>query len=226
MSTHLHVRPVRRAGRWTVNLAILLVIGFGVLWIAPSLFGFSRYVITGGSMTGTYDKGSVVFEKKTEVADLKVGDVITYLPPASSGLSTLVTHRIVTIEPAQGGGTLYGTKGDHNPSPDPWKFQLLSAQQPVVQASVPHVGWVFIGLAHRSTRMLAIGVPAALIALGALAQLVTAVRDSRKPGENGDETAEETGVPEQRVPRRRIAIPAQRTSPREDVPVTAATGSR
>ena len=96
----------RRLVRWTANLAILLVIAGCAAWIVPSAFGYSRYVITGGSMTGTYDKGSVVFEKPVPTADLRVGDVITYMPPADSGVSTLVTHRILKMEPAQGGGVL------------------------------------------------------------------------------------------------------------------------
>ncbi|GAA3812026.1 signal peptidase I [Nocardioides panacisoli] len=187
MSTSEHRRTTiaRRTGRWAVSTATLLVILFCLAWIAPSLFGFSRYVITGPSMTGTYDRGSVVFEKPVDVADLEVGDVITYTPPADTGVTWLVTHRIVDIEPAEGGGLLFTTKGDHNPDPDPWHFQLVDQDQPVVQAGVPYVGWLFIALADKQTRMLAIGVPALLIALGALRQLVSAtretVRERRRP---------------------------------------------
>ena len=182
MSTSQHRRTgiARRLGRWSVTTATLLVILFCLAWIAPSLFGLSRYVITGPSMTGTYDRGSVVFEKPVAVADLKVGDVITYTPPADSGVTWLVTHRIVDIEPAEGGGVLFTTKGDHNPDPDPWHFQLVDQDQPVVQAGVPYVGWLFIALADKQTRMLVIGVPATLIALGALRQLVSATRETAR----------------------------------------------
>jgi signal peptidase I len=182
MSTSQHRRSTiaRRLGRWTVATATLVVILFCLAWIAPSLFGFSRYVITGPSMTGTYDRGSVVFEKPVAVEDLEVGDVITYTPPADSGVNWLVTHRIVKIEPAEGGGLLFTTKGDHNPDPDPWHFQLVDQDQPVVQAGVPYVGWLFIALADKQTRMTVIGVPAALIALGALRQLVSATRETAR----------------------------------------------
>ena len=166
----------RRLGRWSARLAMFVIITFCMVWLLPGLLGYSRYVITSGSMTGTYDKGSIVFEKNVPVADLRVGDVITYMPPASSGVDHLVTHRIYRIQPAAGGGTLFTTKGDHNPAPDPWHFQLLSKQQGVVQFGVPDAGWVFLTLAHKNTRMLVIGVPAALIGLGALAELITAVR--------------------------------------------------
>jgi signal peptidase len=170
---------VRRVARTVVNLLLLVVMAGSALWMVPGSFGYSRYVITGGSMTGTYDKGSIVFEEPVAVDDLRVGDVITYLPPASSGVSTLVTHRIVEIQPAAGGGALFSTQGDHNPDPDPWHFQLTDTAQPVVRASVPYVGWAFIALADRDTRMLVIGGPALLVALGAMGQLVGALRERR-----------------------------------------------
>ncbi|RNL78512.1 signal peptidase I [Nocardioides marmorisolisilvae] len=205
MSNHLQITPVRRASGWAINTAVLLVMLAGLAWVAPSLFGYSRYVITGGSMTGTYDIGSVVFEKKTPVEDLKVGDVITYMPPADSGVNHLVTHRVMKMEPAEGGGVLFTTKGDNNPDPDPWHFKLLGQEQPVVQFSVPKAGWVFIALADRTTRMLFIGGPAALIALAALGQLLKELRGSRIWEEKAAAKAPET--------RRRVLIPPQRTAP-------------
>jgi signal peptidase I len=171
---------VRRTARWAANVAILAVVVACAAWILPGFFGLSRYVITGGSMSGTYDKGSVVFEKPVQVADLRVGDVITYLPPPESGLSDLVTHRIVDLEPAQGGGTLFTTKGDANASPDPWQFRLVDSEQPVVQYGVPYVGWAFIGLADREIRMLVVGGPAAVVAVLALLELAGAVRSGRR----------------------------------------------
>ena len=216
-------RTARVSVRWAANLAILAVIVGCAAWIAPSAFGYSRYIITGGSMTGTYDKGSVVFEEKVPVADLRVGDVITYLPPADSGLTTLVTHRIVGMQPAQGGGVLFTTKGDHNPSVDPWHFKLLDSRQPVVRFSVPHAGWVFIGLADRQVRMLVIGGPAALVALFALGELIGALRGGRRRPGTEPEVASEAAVPvavgpTEAVPDLAARVPAQRTT---EVPVTA-----
>lgn len=205
MSNHLQITPARRASGWAINVAVLLVMLAGLAWLAPSLFGYSRYVITGGSMTGTYDIGSVVFEKKTPVADLKVGDVITYMPPADSGVDHLVTHRVLKMEPAQGGGVLFTTKGDNNAAADPWHFKLLDSEQPVVKFSVPKAGWVFIALADRSTRMMLIGGPAALIALAALGQLLLEIRGSR--------TWEEKEAAEAPETQRRVLIPPQRTAP-------------
>ena len=149
----------------------------GLAYLAPSLLGYERYVITGGSMSGTFEKGSIAFEKPVPVDQLQVGDVITYQPPADSGVSTLVTHRIVSREPLETGGLQFRTQGDANADPDPWQFQLAQAKQPVVEHTVPWLGYVFVALADRDTRMLAIGLPAALIALLSLVELAGAIRE-------------------------------------------------
>jgi signal peptidase len=188
----------RRLARWTTNLVVVLVILGCAAWILPAAFGYSRYVITGGSMTGTYDKGSVVFEKPVAVDDLRVGDVITYMPPAESGVTNLVTHRVIGMEPAEGGGVLFTTQGDNNQGPDPWRFRLLSDEQPVVQLGVPHVGWVFIALADRQVRMLAIGGPAVLVGLLALIELLGAVRSRLRRDEPVTAPAASLTVPAQR----------------------------
>lgn len=166
----------RRAATAVVNLALVGITLAGLAYLMPSLLGYERYVITGGSMSGTYDKGSVVFEKAVPAEDLEVGDVITYQPPASSGVTWLVTHRIIKVGVDQEGRQVLRTQGDANPDPDPWKFSLTSAEQPVVEHAVPYVGWVVIALADRQVRMLVIGIPAALVALLSLVQLGAALR--------------------------------------------------
>lgn len=167
---------ITRLGRRLLNVACVVVTLLAVAFLVPSLMGLQRYAIAGGSMTGTYNLGSIVFDQVVPVPDLHVGDVITYLPPADSNIDNLVTHRIVSID-----GDKYRTKGDANPDVDPWTFRLTASTQPRVVASVPYVGWVLLGLQSRHTRMLAIGVPAALIALLSLVQLLRGLRGARRP---------------------------------------------
>ncbi|MCD9199803.1 signal peptidase I [Aeromicrobium wangtongii] len=170
-----HARPRRsilaRVGSGLVNVVVIAVTLAGIGYLAPSLFGYERYVITGGSMSGTFEKGSVAFEKPVPVEDVKVGDVITYLPPPDSGVTNLVTHRIISDKILDTGVRQLQTQGDANPDPDPWKFSLTADTQPVVKTTVPHVGWVFVAMADRETRMLVVGVPAAIIALLSLVEL-------------------------------------------------------
>jgi signal peptidase len=151
---------------------LIVIVAAGALLI-PSLLGFQRYVIVSGSMTGTYDKGSIVFEKAKASNTLAVGDVITYRPPASTGVTNLVTHRLYKITAGENGQRIYRTKGDANQGPDPWTFTLPTATQNVAKFSIPYLGHVLIALADAHTRLIVIGVPAAIIALLALYDLVT-----------------------------------------------------
>ncbi len=168
-----------RAGSAVSTVVVVVVILGCAVWLLPTAFGYERYVITGGSMSGTFEKGSIAIEEKVPVEELQVGDVITYQPPADSGTSSLVTHRIVSVRPGEDGRALLRTKGDANDSIDPWRFSLAGSSQPVVRHTVPYVGYAFIALADRELRMLVIGVPAGLIALLALRDVAVALRRPR-----------------------------------------------
>ncbi len=188
MAAHRHPsrpRVARRVASSIGTFALVAVSLAAVAFVLPAGLGFQRYVITGGSMSGTYDKGSVVFERTVPAADLEVGDVITYQPPAASGVTTLVTHRVIGIKHDAQGRQVLRTQGDANPDPDPWRFSLTAPEQPVVAFSVPYVGRALIALADRDTRMLVIGVPAALVALLSLGQLVAALRSRPDPALGG-----------------------------------------
>jgi signal peptidase I len=139
-----------------VLLAILL----------PSLLGLQRYIITGGSMTGTIAKGSVVYARITPADQLKVGDIITFHPP---GCATAVTHRIIAISADVSGARTLSTKGDFNKSADPWNPIVLNEPtQARYVFHVPVLGYVLAALALRNVRLLVIGIPAVLIALSLL----------------------------------------------------------
>lgn len=138
--------------------------------LVPAALGMQRYVIVSGSMTGTYDKGSLVFDKPVPVADLRVGDVITYQPPAA-GPHNLVTHRIAWIGRDRDGGRAFRTKGDANRVADPWRFTLHQPMQARVSFSVPYVGYALAALSIPRLRMIIIGLPALLIGLAVAVQL-------------------------------------------------------
>jgi signal peptidase I len=156
-----------------VGTTLLLAAGvlLGALLVLPALAGYQRYAIVSGSMTGTYDRGSVVFDEVVPVSELKVGDVITYRPPAGSGPKGLVTHRIAAITRDRDGSRIFRTKGDANEVADPWTFKLAGLEQARVRAGVPYVGFAVAALSDRKLRMIIVGLPALLIALSSLAGL-------------------------------------------------------
>ena len=164
---------MRRAGR-IAGAAIPAVFALacavlGAAALLPAALGLQRYVITSGSMTGTYDRGSLVFDKAVPSRELKVGDVITYAPPSGSFQpGELVTHRIIWKGRDVKGKLGFRTKGDANPVADPWRFTLDRPTQARVVFSVPYLGYAFAALGLRPVRMAVIGLPALLIMLSVL----------------------------------------------------------
>ena len=168
-------RAARRVARLLIALAGVATLVFALVVLIPGMLGLERYVITGGSMAGSIERGDLVVAEPRPVSDLVVGDVITYLPPADSGITQLVTHRIIAVEPSPD-GPLFRTQGDANASADPWQFMLAGETQAVVVTTVPALGWVFIALADPAHRMVLLGVPAAVIALMSLREIVLLLR--------------------------------------------------
>ena len=145
-----------------VAAALVIVV---VVIAVPALLGLQRYVITGGSMTGTIAKGSVIYSRLTPVAQLREGDIITFAPP---GYSSLVTHRIISITRGQDGRLVYRTKGDFNKVADPWRVNLMQPTQARYVFKIPYLGYFLALLSIRQVRMLLIGFPAILIAISLL----------------------------------------------------------
>lgn len=145
--------------------AMLIAVGALLL---PAALGYQRYVITGGSMTGSIPKGAVIYSRLTPTEALRAGDVITFVPP---GLSTPVTHRIVSVKPDADGELVFRTKGDFNETADPWKVHLSDPVQAKYSFHIPYLGFALAALAIRSVRMLLIGLPATIIALSLLVSL-------------------------------------------------------
>jgi signal peptidase I len=106
-------RTYRCATR-TAYTAALLAMLFYVGLIA---FHYQPMVIVSGSMQKTIPVGSLVVDQSVDPRRLEVGDVISFEKPV--GHKGIDTHRIVAIENDQG-QRLLKTKGDSNPSADPW----------------------------------------------------------------------------------------------------------
>ena len=142
---------------WGRLLALVVILGpVTVLVLLPIGLGLQRYVMTGDSMDGdradSIPRGSVVFERLVPVDDLRVGDVITYRPPASAHADGMVTHRIVAID---ADGIL--TQGDGRPTPDEWRLESTENVVPRVVFSVPLVGYAYLVLADPFLWLLLLG---------------------------------------------------------------------
>ena len=162
----------------TSRLLVAAILAISVLVIiVPALLGLQRYVITGGSMTGTIGKGSVIYSRRTPTDQLKTGDIITFVPP---GHSAPVTHRIIAVDVGQDGQHVFQTKGDFNEAKDPWKVNMDGPTQARYVFQIPYLGYALAALAIRAVRMLLIGLPAIFIALSLLWSLWKQAGDELK----------------------------------------------
>jgi signal peptidase I len=161
--------PLRRLRRAGGALLTAAAVALAAIVLIPALLGYQRYVITSGSMTGTYDRGSLLYDRVVPTSTLEVGDVITYDPP--QGAAGLVTHRIASIDVQRDGTRVYRTKGDANETADPWTFTLSGRTQARAAFHLPYAGFALAALSDRHLRMAIIGLPALLVALSVLAGL-------------------------------------------------------
>jgi signal peptidase I len=137
-------------------LIALAVVGSAVL---VYVFHPRFDTVLSGSMRPGIQPGDVVMVRAVPTDELKVGDVIAFLPPAHT---TPVLHRIVSIDAS---GLV--TKGDANNVEDPWGKVATDS------ATTLRLVWVIpkIGLIAHNRGTVFIGAGALLIAAIALAVL-------------------------------------------------------
>jgi signal peptidase I len=162
------LRVLRKIG---LNLLFVAMLGCVAILLGPSLLGYQRYIILTGSMTGTYNRGSIVFDKPVPTASLKVGDPISYNPPPGFTSQGRETHRIYRITTGKDGVRTFQTKGDANKAPDVWHFTLPQPTTDEVKFHVPEIGYLFLILSIREFRLVVVGLPAVLIGLYELRKL-------------------------------------------------------
>jgi signal peptidase I len=118
---------VRPESRWRVAARSVGVgLGYGVLGVVllvaavtilvPRFAGAVPLTVLSGSMEPTLPVGSLVVVRPVDPADVRIGDVITYLPNPED--PTAITHRVTGITHRTDGGVTFTTQGDANDAPD------------------------------------------------------------------------------------------------------------
>lgn len=160
----MEIAPAPPRHPMSTRARVLLVLGIfapvTLLALLPTMFGLQRYVVTSDSASAGIERGSVVFERRVPVSDLRVGDVITYPSPTSGAGDGLVTHRIAVVE----GSHLQTRRGDVGEGLDPWLVPIDQATMPRVVLAVPYVGYPFIAPIGQSVWLVVLLVPGALLA--------------------------------------------------------------
>jgi hypothetical protein len=152
-------------------IGVLLVIGPVILLVfLPTVMGLHRYVVADDAMAGDVDgsigKGSVALTREVAAADLVVGDVIAFRPPAdeAGSQSVSVTRRIVSID-----GGVARTRGDNMAVDDAWRLDVSTGTFPRVVLAVPWVGQPFAGEAGQGGWLVLVGAIVLLLLLALVA---------------------------------------------------------
>jgi signal peptidase len=141
---HAHVKPRKRAWR-IVESAVIFVVAIVILW--PAQFGglTGLTVVSGHSMEPTYHTGDLVVSLRQ--LSYAPGDIVSYKVPAGqAGEGGRVIHRIFSIDSSTG-AAVYSTKGDNNPSVDPWHFGTNDVMGHAL-FSIPSMGSVLGGVTN------------------------------------------------------------------------------
>ena len=161
---------------WSRLLVALAVFApVTVLALLPIGLGLERYVVTSDEMAPAIDRGAVVLERSVPVSDLRAGDVITFRPPAGSGVRGSVTRRITTIDAGRA-----HTRADAKPEPDPWTLLLDRPSEQRVVMSLPYVGYVYLALTGTGP-----GPAAAALAAGAAGLALALLAGRRRAAGQG-----------------------------------------
>ncbi|MCW2832295.1 MAG: signal peptidase [Nocardioides sp.] len=192
-------RRATRNRRMVVQLATFLLLLIALSFVVPAALGVAFHTVTDDAMSGTIGKGSAVVVESVPVADLELGDIITY-PKTSREDSPLVTRRIAGIEAG-----VYRTMGDGTGALDPWTVTLDASSQDVVIGHVPYAGYVVDAL-DGPTRLWSAGLLAVLIA----ATFLSGARATRRDGVVA--SARATAVPVDEAPTAGAKVPVPRAS--------------
>ena len=157
-----------------LSLAALAI----VFVVVPKMTGGMTLTVLTGSMEPGIKPGDVVVDKGvTHISDLRIGDIITFLPYPDD--PTLVTHRIVGKGVSGDGEISFVTQGDNNNAVDPWGPVLAKQIRGQHLFTVPKVGYVR-QWAGDQTQVLIFGVAALLIGYGVVSFIVNSVRKGKK----------------------------------------------
>ncbi|HWK91759.1 MAG TPA: signal peptidase I [Luteimicrobium sp.] len=107
------------SGLWTgfsYGLLTLVLVMAALLIVVPQLAGGIPLTILSGSMEPNLPVGSLAVVVPVEPEDVRIGQVVTYLPNPDD--PTPITHRVTAITHRADGGLTFTFQGDANAAPD------------------------------------------------------------------------------------------------------------
>ncbi|WP_155826768.1 signal peptidase I [Jongsikchunia kroppenstedtii] len=201
----------------TIGSAALFMAAFAVLMavvVAPRLGGATAYTILTGSMEPKYPPGTLVVSKPVDPKELRAGEVITFNRPDAP---EIVTHRIDEITYTADGQMQIKTRGDNNPSRDPWTLHPDNVRGRLWYA-VPYLGRVNSAL-NGKDKSLVIKLGAGALVLYGLYAFGTSARDRVRRGREEQPAAPDAASAPPVEPQPATAIGPRVLPPSQQPPV-------
>jgi signal peptidase len=150
----------------------------------PSILGYQMYIVAGGSMSPTFDAGSLAILESVEPQDIEVGDVITYKAP-NEKLAT--THRVMKVHNEEG-QISFTTRGDANDVDDANPVPAGHVVGRVIY-TVPYLGLLMDFSQTKKGLLILVIIPGTLLIISELRNLIKHAEQSDK--KKTDKSAEE-----------------------------------
>lgn len=170
----MKTKPTGAKRVWNIvsGILIAIMVVLVVMLVGVRLIGYQPYCVLSGSMEPTYHTGSLIYVKKADPQDIKVGDPITFVLDENL---TVATHRVIEIDEAD---RYFYTKGDANEYPDasPVHFNNLIGRP---SFTIPYMGYVANYIQNPPGRYIAIAAAAVILLLIFIPDLFD---DSKKKG--------------------------------------------
>ena len=160
---------------WSVSAVLALVVA-GLVFIHFAS-GYSLLLVRSESMTPAVNMGDLIVTVPVNGpinGEVKPGTIVTYQHSKES-----VTHRVLSVD-----GEIIVTKGDAVEDPDPWPV-TLSDVEGIYLFRIPYVGYVTSFVQTKFGWFLAIIIPAALLVVWLVKDILKAAfSDAKNNSEN------------------------------------------
>ncbi len=108
-----------------VTVLLILSIGLCLFVFAQvsgkgyvSMFGFSFFRVTTGSMEPSIPVGAIILTQKTDIESIGIDDVVSFYSKETYMQGAIITHRVVDQDVGPDGNVRLTTRGDANPAAD------------------------------------------------------------------------------------------------------------
>ncbi|MBQ8258504.1 MAG: signal peptidase I [Clostridia bacterium] len=182
---------------WNIitTVIVVIVVVFAVLLVGLRLVGVQVYSVISGSMEPEYPVGALIYVKEVDPAEVKVGDVITFV--LSNDMPA--THRVIAIDAEN---QHFYTRGDANFNIDEITGEKIYTEDPPVHFKnligkpifkIPFLGYVAYYVQHPPGMYIALAVGAIILALAFLPDIFAKTDKTEKkketaPAEDGEKT--------------------------------------